>query len=198
MEAANALRQFGLQTHVVEMMPRLMAQQIDEAGGALLARMIADLGIAVHVGTGTESIESVKHSDGSVWARVRLSDGEVIDAGVVIFAAGIRPRDELARAAGLAIGDRGGVLTDLSCRTSDPDIYAVGESRRDRRAVLRPGRARIHQRRGGGRPTAGRVGPSSPKRTCRPNSSCWVSTSPASATRWGQPRTASRLSSMTR
>lgn len=89
--------------------------------------MIADLGIAVHVGTGTESIESVKHSDGSVWARVRLSDGEVIDAGVVIFAAGIRPRDELARAAGLAIGDRGGVLTDLSCRTSDPDIYAVGE-----------------------------------------------------------------------
>lgn len=127
LEAANALRQFGLQTHVVEMMPRLMAQQIDEAGGALLARMIADLGIAVHVGTGTESIESVKHSDGSVWARVRLSDGEVIDAGVVIFAAGIRPRDELARAAGLAIGDRGGVLTDLSCRTSDPDIYAVGE-----------------------------------------------------------------------
>ncbi|KBI46567.1 nitrite reductase [NAD(P)H] large subunit NirB [Mycobacterium tuberculosis MAL020179] len=126
LEAANALRQFGLQTHVVEMMPRLMAQQIDEAGGALLARMIADLGIAVHVGTGTESIESVKHSDGSVWARVRLSDGEVIDAGVVIFAAGIRPRDELARAAGLAIGDRGGVLTDLSCRTSDPDIYAVG------------------------------------------------------------------------
>lgn len=177
LEAANALRQFGLQTHVVEMMPRLMAQQIDEAGGALLARMIADLGIAVHVGTGTESIESVKHSDGSVWARVRLSDGEVIDAGVVIFAAGIRPRDELARAAGLAIGDRGGVLTDLSCRTSDPDIYAVGE------VAAIDGRC------------YGLVGP---KRTCRPNSSCWVSTSPASATRWGQPRTASRLSSMTR
>ena len=58
LEAANALRQFGLQTHVVEMMPRLMAQQIDEAGGALLARMVADLGIAMHVGAGTESIES--------------------------------------------------------------------------------------------------------------------------------------------
>lgn len=52
LEAANALRQFGLQTHVIEMMPRLMAQQIDEAGGALLARMVSDLGIAVHVGTG--------------------------------------------------------------------------------------------------------------------------------------------------
>jgi nitrite reductase (NADH) large subunit len=127
LEAANALRQFGLQTHVIEMMPRLMAQQIDEAGGALLARMITELGIAVHLGTGTESIESVAHSDGSTTARVCLTDGDVIDAGVVIFAAGIRPRDELAAAAGLALAERGGVLTDLSCQTSDPDIYAIGE-----------------------------------------------------------------------
>jgi nitrite reductase (NADH) large subunit len=124
LEAANALRQFGLQTHVVEMMPRLMAQQIDEAGGALLARMISDLGIAIHVGVGTKSIEPI---EGSQSMRVSLSDGETIEAGVVIFAAGIRPRDELARAAGLALAERGGVLTDLSCRTSDPDIYAVGE-----------------------------------------------------------------------
>ena len=101
LEAANALRQFGLQTHVVEMMPRLMAQQIDEAGGGLLARMIGELGISVHVGTGTESIEAVDHSDGSTSVRVRLTDGQVIDAGLVIFAAGVRPRDELATAAGL-------------------------------------------------------------------------------------------------
>jgi nitrite reductase (NADH) large subunit len=127
LEAANALRQFGLRTHVIEMMPRLMAQQIDEAGGALLARMITELGIAVHVGTGTEAIESVEHSDGSASVRLRLADGDIIDAGVVIFAAGIRPRDELAAAAGLTLAQRGGVLTDLSCRTSDPDIYAVGE-----------------------------------------------------------------------
>jgi nitrite reductase (NADH) large subunit len=131
LEAANALCQFGLQTHVIEMMPRLMAQQIDEAGGALLARMITELGIAVHVGTGTESIESVEHSDGSTSVRVRVRDGlnneKIIDTGVVIFAAGIRPRDELAAAAGLTLAERGGVLTDLSCRTSDPDIYAVGE-----------------------------------------------------------------------
>lgn len=127
LEAANALRQFGLQTHVVEMMPRLMAQQIDEGGGALLAGIVADLGISVHVGTGTESIEAVERPDGSSSARVRLTDGEVIDASVVIFAAGIRPRDELAAAAGLTLAERGGVLTDLSCRTSDPDIYAVGE-----------------------------------------------------------------------
>ncbi|WP_082969295.1 nitrite reductase large subunit NirB [Mycobacterium kyorinense] len=127
LEAANALRQFGLQTHVVEMAPRLMAQQIDEAGGALLARMITELGLAVHVGVSTDSIETVEYSQGPPSVRVNLSDGGVIDAGLVIFAAGIRPRDELAAAAGLAIAERGGVFTDLSCRTSDPDVYAVGE-----------------------------------------------------------------------
>src|SRR5246500_2471845 len=79
LEAANALCQFGLQTHVIEMMPPLMAQQIDEAGGALLARMITELGITVHVGTGPESIESVRQSDGSASVRLRLADGDIID-----------------------------------------------------------------------------------------------------------------------
>ena len=127
LEAANALRQFGLQTHVVEMAPRLMAQQLDEAGGALLARMIGELGIAVHVDVGTDAIESLEHADGTTSVRVRLSDGDIIDAGLVVFAAGVRPRDELARAAGLDVAERGGVLTDLSCATEDSNIYAVGE-----------------------------------------------------------------------
>jgi nitrite reductase (NADH) large subunit len=123
LEAANALRSFGITPHVVERAPRLMAQQLDPAGGALLARMIGDLGISVHVDVGTDSIERV--DDGVV--RVLLSDGTLIDAGLVIFAAGVRPRDELARAAGLATAERGGVLTDLSCATRDPNIFAVGE-----------------------------------------------------------------------
>jgi nitrite reductase (NADH) large subunit len=133
LEAANALRQFGLQTHVVEMAPRLMAQQLDEAGGALLGRTMTELGIAVHVGVGTEAIHPAQRNrplrrsaeDNSV--RVTLSDGTSIDAGVVVFAAGVRPRDELARTAGLAIADRGGVLTDLSCATADPNVFAIGE-----------------------------------------------------------------------
>jgi nitrite reductase (NADH) large subunit len=123
LEAANALRAFGLMPHVVERAPRLMAQQLDPAGGALLGRMIAELGIAVHVDVGTDSID--RANDGTM--RVRLSDGTVIAAGLVIFAAGIRPRDELARSAGLATAERGGALTDLSCVTSDPSIFAVGE-----------------------------------------------------------------------
>ena len=57
-----------------------------------------------------------------------LSDGTAIDAGVVIFAAGVRPRDELAREArAWSIAERGGVLTDLSCATKDCSIYAIGE-----------------------------------------------------------------------
>ncbi|VEG51183.1 nitrite reductase (NAD(P)H) large subunit [Mycolicibacterium aurum] len=133
LEAANALRGFGLTAHVVERSPRLMAQQLDEAGGTLLGRMIGELGITVHTDVGTESIapaqrnRPLKRSAEDNSMRVTLSDGTCIDAGVVVFAAGVRPRDELARDAGLTIAERGGVLTDLSCVTSDPSIYAIGE-----------------------------------------------------------------------
>jgi nitrite reductase (NADH) large subunit len=133
LEAANALSQFGLQTHVVEMAPRLMAQQLDEAGGALLGRMIGELGITVHTGVGTASIQlaqrnrPVRRSADDDSVRVTLSDGTFIDAGVVVFAAGVRPRDELARDSDLEVAGRGGVLTDLSCATRDPNIYAIGE-----------------------------------------------------------------------
>ncbi|OBF29209.1 nitrite reductase large subunit NirB [Mycobacterium sp. ACS4331] len=123
LEAANALKGFGLHAHIVEMAPRLMAQQLDEAGGALLGTMISALGIDVHLAVGTQSIAETGH--GSL--AVTLSDGATIDAGVVVFAAGVRPRDELARFAGLEIAERGGVLTDLSCATKDPHIYAIGE-----------------------------------------------------------------------
>ena len=122
-----------MDTHVVEMAPQLMAQQIDEAGGALLGRMIGDLGITVHTGVGTDAIQPaqrnrpVRRSTEVDSVRVTLSDGTAIDAGLVVFAAGVRPRDELAVTAGLAIAARGGVLTDLSCATADPNVYAVGE-----------------------------------------------------------------------
>ncbi|BBY55318.1 nitrite reductase large subunit [Mycobacterium koreense] len=127
LEAANALRGFGLHTHIVEKSPRLMAAQLDDAGGSLLGSLIADLGIEVHTGVGTEAITEKTYPDGATALQVRLSDSETIDAGLVIFAAGVRPRDELAAAAGVQLAERGGVLTDLSCVTNDPDIYAIGE-----------------------------------------------------------------------
>ena len=77
LEAANTLRGFGLYAHIVERAPRLMNQQLDAAGGALLGRMTTELGISVHVDVGTESIEAVRHPDGATSVRVALSDGTV-------------------------------------------------------------------------------------------------------------------------
>ncbi|MCP2168817.1 nitrite reductase large subunit NirB [Goodfellowiella coeruleoviolacea] len=124
LEAANALRLLGLTAHVVEMAPRLMPLQVDEGGGALLSRQIQRLGLSVHCGVSTSRIEA--GPDGAVH-RVVLSDDTVIDTGLVVFSAGVRPRDELARAAGLAVGERGGVVVDDTMRTSDEHIWAVGE-----------------------------------------------------------------------
>lgn len=89
--------------------------------------MIVDFGIVVYVGIGIELIELVKYLDGLVWVWVCLSDGEVIDVGVVIFVVGIWLCDELVRVVGLVIGDWGGVFIDLFCWISDFDIYVVGE-----------------------------------------------------------------------
>ncbi|WP_026453950.1 nitrite reductase large subunit NirB [Saccharomonospora iraqiensis] len=122
LEAAKALRDMGLSPHVVEMAPRLMPVQVDEGGGAVLHRLITDLGVTVHTGTSTEVIEP----DGDR-LRARLGSGTELDIDLLVFSAGIRPRDELARDCGLELGPRGGVLVDTSCRTSDPDVFAVGE-----------------------------------------------------------------------
>ncbi|GED97532.1 nitrite reductase large subunit NirB [Gordonia crocea] len=123
LEAANALRQLGLRPHVVEYNPRLMPQQVDDAGGEHLARMVGELGIDVSLGVGTSNIEAV---DGG-GLRVTLGEDTVVDAALLVFAAGVRPRDELGRSAGLDLAERGGILTDLAGVTSDPAIYAIGE-----------------------------------------------------------------------
>ncbi|EYT63077.1 nitrite reductase [Dietzia sp. UCD-THP] len=126
LEAANAVSLLGLTPHVVERNDRLMPLQVDAGGGHVLASLIRDLGIEIHLAiTGTEITET---ADG---VSVRLTDAEgvttVVDAAFVVFSAGVRPRDELARLSGLDTAERGGILTDLGCRTSDPSIYAIGE-----------------------------------------------------------------------
>ncbi|NYG53959.1 nitrite reductase large subunit NirB [Nocardioides perillae] len=124
LEAANALVQLGLDTHVVEMAPRLMPVQLDEQGGATLVRHIESLGVTVHAGAATEAVL------GDDAGRVRalgLRDAGEVATDLVVFSAGIRPRDSLARDAGLEVADRGGVLVDTQCRTSDPHVWAVGE-----------------------------------------------------------------------
>ncbi|MGH3947279.1 MAG: nitrite reductase large subunit NirB [Pseudonocardiaceae bacterium] len=122
LEAAHALRQLGLSPHVVELAPRLMPMQVDEGGGALLRRFIEALGVRVHCGHATQAIEPDRGR-----LLVRLADGTELDTDVVVFSAGVRPRDALARDAELRVGERGGVLVDARCRTSDEDIWAIGE-----------------------------------------------------------------------
>jgi nitrite reductase (NADH) large subunit len=125
LEAANALRLLGIRPHVVEFAPRLMPLQVDQAGGEHLLRSVRELGIGVTVGAGTSTIEQI--DEGANRLRVTLSNDDVIDAALLVFSAGVRPRDELAKSAGLDIGERGGVTCDLTCATSDPAIYAIGE-----------------------------------------------------------------------
>lgn len=127
LEAANALRLLGMTPHVVEFSPRLMPAQVDEGGGAILEQLVTELGLHVHTGVGTSAIDTVTDAPAAERLRVTFSDASEIRAALVVFAAGIRPRDEIARDAGLEIGPRGGVVTDPGLRTSDPNIYAVGE-----------------------------------------------------------------------
>ncbi|MCX7066572.1 MAG: nitrite reductase large subunit NirB [Methylococcales bacterium] len=123
LEAAKALKDLGLETHIVEFAPRLMAVQLDEAGGAMLRRKIEQLGVIVHTGKNTSLI-----TDGEQCVnKMCFADGEELETDIVLFSAGIRPRDELARACGLEVGQRGGIVIDNDCKTSDADIYAIGE-----------------------------------------------------------------------
>ncbi|GAY18417.1 nitrite reductase large subunit NirB [Mycobacterium sp. shizuoka-1] len=122
LEAANALRLLGLNPHVLERSPRLMPIQVDDGGGALLNRLITDLGITVHT-----DVASTEITDTGEGITVSLSNDERLDAAVLVFSAGVRPRDELARECGLPIAERGGVLTDISCATADPRVFAIGE-----------------------------------------------------------------------
>lgn len=123
LEAANALKNLGLQTHVVEFAPRLMAVQLDEGGGQLLRRKIEALGVSVHTEKNTKEIvagETCRY-------RMNFADGSFLETDLILFSAGIRPQDELARQCGLAVGERGGIVINNNCQTSVDNVYAIGE-----------------------------------------------------------------------
>ncbi|RYY79465.1 MAG: nitrite reductase large subunit [Moraxellaceae bacterium] len=123
LEAAKALKDLGLQTHVVEFAPRLMAVQIDDGGGKVLRKKIEQLGVGVHTQKATTEIV-----DGdNAFHKMNFADGSFLETDMIVFSAGIRPRDELARQAGLALGERGGIVINDYCQASDHDIYAIGE-----------------------------------------------------------------------
>ena len=124
LEAAAALQDLGARSTVVEFADRLMAVQLDDGGGEMLRLLIQDKGIEVRTGVGATAFRPAE--DGAI-GTAELTDGSELPADVVVFSTGIRPRDRIGREAGLAVGERGGIVVGESCQTSDPDIWAIGE-----------------------------------------------------------------------
>ena len=122
LEATKAVRNLDLETHVIELSPRLMPRQVDDAGGRMLREKIEGLGVRVHLGASTRAFLGNGKVEG-----VEFTDGQVVPVDMVVISAGICPRDELARDCGLEIGPRGGVVVDDLLQTSDPEILAIGE-----------------------------------------------------------------------
>lgn len=120
LEAAAGLQSQGMEVVVLHLMPTLMERQLDPAAGYLLQRSLESRGIKVHCKANTAEIMGENRVTG-----VRLEDGTVYPADIVVMAVGIRPNAGLAKDAGLTI-NRGIVVTP-DMRTSDPDIFALGE-----------------------------------------------------------------------
>ncbi|WON76731.1 nitrite reductase large subunit NirB [Serratia sp. UGAL515B_01] len=124
LEAAGALKNLGVETHVIEFAPVLMAEQLDPMGGNQLRRKIERMGVKVHTGKNTTEIVN-----GGKTARktMHFADDTELEVDFIVFSTGIRPQDKLARQCGLETAPRGGIAINDSCQTSDPDIYAIGE-----------------------------------------------------------------------
>ncbi|GGF28340.1 nitrite reductase large subunit NirB [Hymenobacter cavernae] len=123
LEAAKALLDLGVaETHVVEFAPRLMPRQIDTAGSAMLQHKLEALGLQIHLSKATSSIGG----DGKI-DSLHFGDGSILEVDMLVISAGIRPRDELAKLAGLEVGMRGGIVVNNDMQTSDPQIFAIGE-----------------------------------------------------------------------
>ncbi|HET9487071.1 MAG TPA: FAD-dependent oxidoreductase, partial [Chryseosolibacter sp.] len=123
LEAAKALLDLGLQTHIIEFASRLMPRQIDDAGSQVLVQQLSQLGITIHTGKNTSKIEGNGKLEG-----LAFSDGSQLPIDMLVISAGIRPRDELAKTSGLAVHPRGGIQVDNYLRTSGKNIFAIGEA----------------------------------------------------------------------
>jgi len=122
LEAAKALLDMGIQTKVVEFMPRLMPRQLDDRSALLLRSKLEALGLEVITGKGAAAVSGDPRT-----RALEFGDGTSLAIDMLVVSAGIRPRDEVARACGLEIAERGGVQVDDRMVTSDPAIRAIGE-----------------------------------------------------------------------
>jgi nitrite reductase (NADH) large subunit len=123
LEAAKAMLDLGItDTHVIEFAPRLMPRQVDDAGSNILRNKLAALGLKIHTNTNTTEIIG----DNCIHA-LHFADDSILEVDMLVISAGIKPRDELARACGLEISPRGGIVVNDQLQTSDENIFAIGE-----------------------------------------------------------------------
>jgi NADPH-dependent 2,4-dienoyl-CoA reductase/sulfur reductase-like enzyme/rhodanese-related sulfurtransferase len=117
LEMVEALVKRGLKVNVVEMMPHVMALMEAETAGFIENELLS-YGVGIHTGAGVTEI--MAHS-------VKLDNGKILDADMVLLSIGVRPTLQLAKEAGLEIGEAGGLLVNSQLQTSDPDIFAAGD-----------------------------------------------------------------------
>lgn len=123
LEAAKALIDLNLsETSVIEFAPRLMPRQIDSAGSGMLQSKLQELGLNIFTNKGTSSIEGTDRI-----TALKFNDGSELKTDMLVISAGIRPRDELAKLAGIEVGTRGGIIVNEFMQTSDPSVFAIGE-----------------------------------------------------------------------
>lgn len=123
LEAAKAMIDLGISdTHVIEFASRLMPRQIDDAGSKILQNKLQSLGLKIHTATNTSEIVG-----GKKMTSMRFADDTVLDVDMLVISAGIKPRDELAKACGLEVGPRGGIVVNDRMQTTDENIFAIGE-----------------------------------------------------------------------
>ncbi|MCJ1704540.1 nitrite reductase large subunit NirB [Rathayibacter sp. VKM Ac-2926] len=124
LEAAGGAHRLGARTALIHSGRWLMSAQLDEGAGQALGRIIAAQGVTLHLGNRPTAV--LTSPQGTVLG-VTMTDGTSIGADMVVFSIGITARDELARAVGIEVAPRGGVVVDEACRTSRPHVWAIGE-----------------------------------------------------------------------
>jgi nitrite reductase (NADH) large subunit len=123
LEAAKAVLDLGIpQAHVIEFAPRLMPRQIDSMGSSMLQSKLKSLGLNILLNKSTQCITGDHKITG-----LQFNDDSVLPVDMLVISAGIRPRDELAKLAGLHVGTRGGIVVNEKMQTSDEHIFAIGE-----------------------------------------------------------------------
>jgi NADPH-dependent 2,4-dienoyl-CoA reductase/sulfur reductase-like enzyme/rhodanese-related sulfurtransferase len=123
LEAAENLCHYGVAVTLVELLPQVLPTLDPEMARPLQAAL-KENGVALRLGAAVAGFERTEENK----LVVRLRGGEALETDLVVLSVGVRPNSELAKAAGLRVGERGGIVTDGTLRTDDPDIYAVGDA----------------------------------------------------------------------